>query len=54
MLSEDATAIIASNLTAALASLIAAGWGVEDKEHKHPDPKVMIEAWYNEFLDALP
>ncbi len=53
MLSEDAKAIVASNLTAALSSLIAVGWGVEDKGHKHPDPKVMVSEWFEEFLDSL-
>jgi len=53
MLSEDAKAIVASNLTSALASLIAAGWGVEDKGHKHPDPKVVVAEWFEEFLDNL-
>lgn len=49
MLSEDAKAIIASNLTIAMAILVTSGWGEEDKEHKHLPPKVTIETWLREF-----
>lgn len=53
MLTEDAKAIVASNLTTALAVLVTAGWGVGDKENKNPDPKMMIDAWFEEFLGSL-
>jgi hypothetical protein len=46
MLSKDTNAIVASNLTVALAMLITNGWGVADKEHKHPDPKIMVGEWF--------
>lgn len=49
MLSEDAKAIVASNLTIAMAILVTSGWGIDDKEHKYPDPKLMIDTWLQEF-----
>ena len=49
MISEDAKAIVASNLVVAMKILVTAGWGEEDKERKHPDPKIMIDAWLQEF-----
>lgn len=48
-LSEDAKAIAASNLTVALAVLIAAGWGVADKGSKHPEPRIIIDDWFEEW-----
>ncbi len=53
MLSEDAKAIVASNLTAALTNLIAAGWGVQDEQHKHPDPKLMVLGLFEELEGCL-
>jgi hypothetical protein len=52
-ISADARAIVASNLTAALAVLVTAGWGADDKEHKHPSPQMVIGDWYEEFLEDL-
>lgn len=53
MLSEDTKAIVASNLTVAISILVTSGWGEADKERKHPDPRMMISAWFEEFLDSL-